>query len=378
MNESKLFTVIIAHFNQLNLLQNAVNSVLCQKYPRIELVIADDCTEGFNEVNVRAEIKTAGTGVENIVISRNTSNLGTVASLNNAIMKSSGEYLLMFAADDALEDSTVLSKFAQGLDADRGAAAMFARCMEYDINLENIISDYYYPRDKSKELGKLCAKEQNERLSMGCLISIGATAFRRCELEAKPFNERYKYIEDWPLFLMLTRQGKALRYLDFVALRHRAGGVSRQGDTLSAAGRICNIEFVNILEREVLPYIKDMCLEAQTNIITRYEQALADTLSRIGAFEHLSYFKLFFMYPKLMLKRAIWKYVPLFVSYSKNIVVITVILLAAILFSKIVFGDKAQLISQVLFYTALIIDAFAAICIAIDTHLKNKTGAKNK
>lgn len=299
-------SVIISHYNQLQYLQNAINSVLCQNYPDIELLIADDATQGFDENAVRDSIDIADTNVTKLVILSGKENLGTVACLNNASEKCSGEYLLMFAADDALQDLTVLSALKERLDADESAAAAFGRCMEYDEQLRVLISEYYYGAKKSKILGTLNAKEQNERLCFGCIISIGSTLFRRSVLKARPFNKAYQYIEDWPLFLYLTRKGEHLVFADLEVLRHRAGGVSRQGNNvLSQAARKCNIEFIHILEREVLPYLYRFSLATQNDIITRYEVAIDDTVQVIGRFKHRHRVWLYLRHPVLMTRRYV-------------------------------------------------------------------------
>ena len=46
-----LVSVILLSYNNLQFLYNAIDSVLLQNYPRLELIISDDCTEGFDPEN---------------------------------------------------------------------------------------------------------------------------------------------------------------------------------------------------------------------------------------------------------------------------------------------------------------------------------------
>ena len=52
MNRENLFTVLIPHYNQQNLWKTAIQSVLEQDYPLIELIIIDDASDSFDACEV--------------------------------------------------------------------------------------------------------------------------------------------------------------------------------------------------------------------------------------------------------------------------------------------------------------------------------------
>ncbi|MDE6725530.1 MAG: glycosyltransferase, partial [Ruminiclostridium sp.] len=79
-------------------LYRALTSVLNQSFTDFELVICDDCSDGY----VRGIIEEFSDKYENgkIIYIRNEKNSGCAASLNRCIEKSSGQLLIRQDADD--------------------------------------------------------------------------------------------------------------------------------------------------------------------------------------------------------------------------------------------------------------------------------------
>lgn len=86
-------SVIIPCYNAAGFIRRAVDSVLAQTYPDVELVIVDDCSPD----DLRAALESYE---GRYVFSRNQFNVGTSASRNNGATKATGEMLAFLDQDD--------------------------------------------------------------------------------------------------------------------------------------------------------------------------------------------------------------------------------------------------------------------------------------
>lgn len=92
-----LVTIICLSYNHENFVAEAIDSVLHQDYPNIELIVIDDCSidrsaEIIKEVCVGKDIKYI----------LNKENLGNCAAFNEAYVQSNGKFIIDFSADDIL------------------------------------------------------------------------------------------------------------------------------------------------------------------------------------------------------------------------------------------------------------------------------------
>ena len=107
-----LFTIFITHYNQMNFIFTAIDSVLKQDYPNIELIIADDGSKDFNKEKVREYInKKKHNNIQNIIFTGKGKNVGTVKNTNQVLKVANGKYISFFAADDELSNSKVISNY---------------------------------------------------------------------------------------------------------------------------------------------------------------------------------------------------------------------------------------------------------------------------
>lgn len=98
-----LVTVYVVNRNYGRFLQQAVDSVLDQDYPFIEVLVVDDASSDEDSAAVLATLE----GYAGVRVIRQTSNRGLTVCANTAIRESSGEFLMRLDADDYLESSAV-------------------------------------------------------------------------------------------------------------------------------------------------------------------------------------------------------------------------------------------------------------------------------
>ena len=271
---SPVFSVVLAHYQQAKYWKDAVRSVLEQDYPAIELIFSDDGTPAFRAEEVEQYVlRHKRSNLVRFRVLAHRKNRGTVRNLNAAHTVCTGSYRMNFAADDALFDSKVLSRFAQGLQNREGWGGVYgsALCCNESLKPEGTL---FTDRDECLEANNLDARGQFERLLQQCFILMGAAAFRSEVFQRLlPYDEHYRLMEDWPFLLRMTKCGGTMRFLDFPALKYRAGGVSRQGGAaaLSAQAAQCFYDHIRLLEYEILPETARLPYTVSHRIWRRYD-----------------------------------------------------------------------------------------------------------
>ncbi|MEM5507993.1 glycosyltransferase [Pseudoalteromonas sp. AS71] len=99
MKESRkpLVSVVITTYNRLELLERAINSVLLQDYPSIELIISDDCSDVDIPTLIRRKRKSTSIP---IFYRRNNCNSGACFTRNEGIKMASGFFITGLDDDD--------------------------------------------------------------------------------------------------------------------------------------------------------------------------------------------------------------------------------------------------------------------------------------
>ncbi len=306
-----LFSVVIAHYNQPKYINTALKSVLEQDYESIELVIADDASTKIDLDAIKAFIEEhKRENLVNVVYSINEKNLGTVKSLNRAVKKSSGEFILCFAADDALANASVVSNFKAGFDAAEEDVYMIsAQCAMMDLDLEEKFEDYIKPWFGT-EFNPMSAMEQYKVFCNRCVLGFGGTAMKREMFDRFGFfNENYTYVEDWSYYLHLTRNGGRIRYIGFDALLHRDGGISHHAPGHFPPHVVeYRYDITKIFEAEVLPYLNQFDFAFVCQILGCYEEERGVYYYSGGKKKTMSGRKLSAMFPRYYIRKRLQPY----------------------------------------------------------------------
>lgn len=229
----ELFSIIITNYNQEDVIFDALNSVMNQTYKNIEILITDDASDFFPTKSLKEYFSKNKFSKYSFL--KNKTNIGTVRTVHNAISKCNGKYILMFAADDALYNNRIIENYVKAFE-NKEYDIVSTKCIFCDSNLKN--EGFNFPSsDEIININKISSKEQHDLIMVGPITAPGATAFRAELLKNDRYlkNEKYKYVEDWPLFLKLTKDGNKIHVINKNGLKHRAGGISdstRSNDSL--------------------------------------------------------------------------------------------------------------------------------------------------
>jgi len=211
MNRSgfPLVSVYIPSFNHEKFIADALNSVVWQDYPNIELVVIDDAsTDGSWEV-IQDWVAVNGEGLK-IKAHRHEQNQGITKTLNELVGLCSGKYLVGIASDDYLLSGSV-GKRVGYLEDNLDKGAVFGDCIVINERggvLHQSGLSQLYSMDKSKLSGAQLGKE----LITNWGVPGGTLMVRRDVHEVIKFDSGL-LVEDFDFYLKLLAK-RLLGYMD--------------------------------------------------------------------------------------------------------------------------------------------------------------------
>jgi len=280
----RLYTFILAHYEQFRYIFTAIDSILDQDYPAIEIIVIDDGSTDFDKEKALDYIdKNKRENIKSVQVLVNDENIGTVRSLNRALKAAQGEYIQIFAADDRLRAGDIASGFVTEFERLGDEAEIISAQAMYMDEEMNPTGSFFCDLQLHEKFNDMDAGEQFEKVSVKCRWAMGAIC-ARTELYKRIgyFSENCKYVEDWPFFLRATRSGVKVHTIGLTALEHRAGGISTTVLDPGAPLAIeCMTDVLNALETEVIPYMSAFPVRHQNEVYEKYYREYA-VLTQIG------------------------------------------------------------------------------------------------
>lgn len=256
-----------------------------QDYSEIELLISNDNSDDFNESELILYLnKFRQPNIKKVYINKNERNLGTVKHANRILRKASGEIIFYLAADDALHDKYVISKFVDKFnESSENLLLITSQCGMYDEHLD-LFLEPALSVEKISKIINYSPLEMFVELSHTYTIPAAGTIYRRKFFDVVGFyDEDYVLIEDSPIYAKMCRMGIKPLYLDFESVKHRHGGISHgnQHNPTATSKNYLHDEIL-FIKKEYLPYmnllsiteqraIKDRLLLMQDRYFWKYE-----------------------------------------------------------------------------------------------------------
>lgn len=181
-----LVTMIIPTFNRAGYVETAIQSVLDQSYPALEVIAIDDGSEdGTPEILARiAERADPG----RFRWFRHD-NVGQSETINRGLERATGDLLGYLSSDDYLFP---------------GAIERMVAVVEERPNADVVYSDFAVVDESDRVQHELSLMQHTfiDSLRWGmCLLGVGALMRRRCYERIGGWNGRYRYVPDYEWWL---------------------------------------------------------------------------------------------------------------------------------------------------------------------------------
>jgi glycosyltransferase involved in cell wall biosynthesis len=184
-------SVIIPCYNQARFLGEAIQSVLCQGYPDLEIIVVDDgSTDATGEVASNFAKEDPRVGLVR------QENRGLAAARNRGLSEAGGEYVVFLDSDDRLV-SGALAVGIRELEANPGCAFVSGLCRK--ITADGLVVPGW-------EQFRVISDPYLELLR-SCPVYVPAVMYRRCVFDAVgDFDTSYKAAEDYDLYYRILER----------------------------------------------------------------------------------------------------------------------------------------------------------------------------
>ena len=227
-----LVTVVVFTYNSSKTVIESLESVKEQTYSNIQLIITDDGSSDTTIDICRKWLNIYGKHFYDFSFITIESNKGTSANCNRALNASKGEWIKFIAGDDALKKECIEVNMnyitANGeIELLQTNADMYMDVFEdanFKITLPVNFKEFFDIKD-----GK---SQYNFIKNVGYAICTPAVFIKKSIIEnAGGFDERFRLIEDFPLWLNLTKSGVRFYYHPVSTVNYRSHdkSVSRNG-----------------------------------------------------------------------------------------------------------------------------------------------------
>jgi len=223
-----LVTISISTYNSAETVLETLESVVAQKYEHLELVIGDDASEDdtvkvisdwLNKGNNKARFKR----VKIIEVEQNT---GITANANRKVKAAEGTWIKAIGADDMLLPNCVSDNVEYILKHPE-IRILFSKLNVYKDTFEKKNYVYTAPgviNESSIFSAERSAESQYRLLLFSDRIHFSPSVFyhRETVLSVGGFDERFRLLEDYPLWLNLTKNGHRLFFMDSITVNYRS------------------------------------------------------------------------------------------------------------------------------------------------------------
>ena len=228
-DEGPLISVIVPTYNYAHLLPRALDSILVQWAPWVELIVVDD---GSTDETAPLLASYAASNDGLLVIDQ--PNAGAAAARNRGLRQARGRYALLLDADDELLPDALQTLRATVARHPEAGTVLGAQISVHPDGRERIRLPTRVPSASPLQLSERYLLQKRIAISHGCSL------FRRDLLLQRPYPERLRGGEDVPVFVHMLISAPVVTTAAVLArihkhhdsLRHDRGAEEARAETM--------------------------------------------------------------------------------------------------------------------------------------------------
>lgn len=199
VREPPLVSVCIGAYNHERYIAQAIDSVLQQTYPNIEIIVVDDASSDGTAAIVRGYAERFPERVRAILLDRNE---GPARAPNRAFADAKGEYIALLGSDDRMLPARILRQ-VEFLTENSEHVAVFTDITAIDANGQRIAGSA-----DAEQLFNQPITHLHRQLLTGNFLNAPSAMVRRADLMALGgYSPLLRYVQDYELWVRLLQRG---------------------------------------------------------------------------------------------------------------------------------------------------------------------------
>lgn len=219
-------SVIVSTYNSSSFIIETLESVYNQSWQEIELIVTDDCSCD-NTIDIcRQWLRDRGARFKRIQLVTSDLNTGIPGNANRGLQAATGAWIKFLGADDTLLPDCLKDNVGF-VQENRDIRILFSRVDNYK---EVFLKESYLSTDPDGQITpdsivwpERTAKSQYRMLLVADRIHFAPSVFiqRDTLVTLGGFDERFRRMEDYPLWLNVTKSGNKLYFMDKITVNYR-------------------------------------------------------------------------------------------------------------------------------------------------------------
>ncbi len=223
---SELVTVAIATYNSAKFVEETLQSIYAQTYPNISLIVSDDFSRDNTVQIVNNWLSLEKNyqrffSVEVITVPENT---GVSSNLNRCLKATPSNWLKYIGGDDILLPNCIEDNMSF-ISKNPEAKIIFSQVKVYQDSFLSKNYVHTIPEEYPDNImqSDLTANDQYNLLLLSDRITFTPSSFidKRIQINVGGFNENNRLVEDYPMWLLLTKSGEKLFYFQKETVGYR-------------------------------------------------------------------------------------------------------------------------------------------------------------
>ncbi len=229
MQEPLVSIIVVAYNSSLTIIET-LESAKSQFYSNIELIVSDDCSTDNTVELCRVWIEANKERFVRTQVLTCASNSGISQNLNRGIKASSGEWVKLIAGDDVLKCKCIDSNI-NFIQNNPDAKAVFSYCERFRVEAGSKQVFSVIPSKSHAAYFNISPEKQYRKLLDTNFVWVAPAVFLNTKLliEVNYFDERFPYIDDYPMWLKLTKNNVPLLLFDEITVEFRLGESTTKG-----------------------------------------------------------------------------------------------------------------------------------------------------
>lgn len=217
--QQPLVSIIVITYNSAKYVLETLESAKDQSYQNIELIITDDCSTDQTVEICNSWIKENSQRFINVKLIITDKNTGISANCNRGLFSANGEWLKLIAGDDVLMKNCINDNILF-VENNSPINIVFSK-----VNEIGEIKNHYFNENMNNMkhcLGKNARSQYNDLIRHNFLLAPTSFINKNFLIEFGGYNEMYRNMEDYPLWVKLSQKGIKLYYFDKTTVLYRS------------------------------------------------------------------------------------------------------------------------------------------------------------